>query len=59
MSSYLKSLELIVYLATTKESYCDNGKYFETNTQAMIALKKILDNNYISRVANCDFAFAV
>jgi len=31
MSSYFKALGLYVYLAPTKRSYIDNGKYFEAN----------------------------
>ena len=31
MSAYLKVLELHVYLANTKKSYIDNGKYLEAN----------------------------
>jgi len=31
MSSYLKALELHIYLATTKKSYVDNEKYLEAN----------------------------
>ena len=50
MSSYLKVLGLHVYLATNKKSYIENGKYLEANTQAMIALKQTLNNNYLSKV---------
>jgi len=39
ISSYLKALQLHIYLATTKRSYIDNDKYLEANAQAMIALK--------------------
>jgi len=46
-------------LPQQKISYIDNGKYFEANAQVMIALKKTLNNDYISRVANCDSAFAM
>jgi len=59
MSSYLKALELHVYLATTKKSYVDNGKYLEANTQAMDALKYTLCKKHISLVSHCDSAFAV
>ena len=59
MSSYVKSLGLHVYLDTKKKSYIDNGKCFEANALAMIVLKKILNNDYISKVTNCDFTFAV
>jgi len=47
MSSYLKALGLHVYLATTKRSYIDNGKYAEANAQAMIALKQTLSKDYL------------
>ena len=57
MNSYLKALGLYVYLVTTKKSYIENGKYLETNAQAMIALKQTLNNDYLSKVANCDFRF--
>ena len=59
MSSYFKALGLHVYLVTTKKSYIENGKYLETNAQAMIALKQTLNNDYLSKVANCDFTFVV
>ena len=38
MSTYHKTLELHVYLVTTKKSYVDNGKHLEANIQAMEAL---------------------
>jgi len=59
MSSYLKTLGLHVYLATTKRSYIDNGKYFKANAQAIIVLKKILNNNYISRISHRYSTFTV
>ena len=46
MSSFLKALRLHVYLATTKKSYIENGKYLEANAQSMIALKQTLSNTY-------------
>ena len=46
MSAYLKALGLHVYLATTKKSYIDNGKYLEANAQAMDALKHTLSKKY-------------
>ena len=59
MSSYLKALRLHVYLATTKRSYIDNGKYLEANAQAMIALKQTLSNTYLSMISHCDSIFVV
>jgi len=56
LSFYLKALGLYVYLATTKWSYIDNSKYLEANPEV---LKKILNNDYLFRVVNCDFVFAV
>ena len=59
VSSYLKTIELHVYLSTTRRSYIENDKYFEANAHAMIALKKTLNNDYFSRVADSDSAFTV
>ena len=59
MSSYLKVAGLHVYLATTKSSYINNGKYIEGNTQALIALRKSLSKNYLSMVSHCDSTFVV
>jgi len=59
MSVNLQSLVLNVYLATTKESYLKNGKYFEANAKFIHAQMQTLNNDYISRVDNCDFVFVV
>jgi len=59
MSSYLKALELHIYLATTKKSYFDNNKYSEANAQALIALRQSLSKEHLSMISHCDFAFAV
>ena len=59
MSTYLKSLGLHVYLATTKKSYLDNAKYIEVNTQALESLRHTLNKNNLSIVSHCDFAFTV
>ena len=48
-----------IYLAISKRSYIENGKYLEANAQAMIALKKILNNDYLFRIVNCDFDLAM
>ena len=48
MSTYLKALRLHVYLATTKKSYIDNGKYLEADVQAIDALKHTLCKEHIS-----------
>ena len=42
-----------------QELNLDNGKIFDANAKFIIALKQILNNDYISRVSNCDSAFAV
>ena len=39
ISIYLKTLEIHVYLATIKDSYCLNGKHLEANVKAIHALK--------------------
>ena len=54
---YLKGLGIHVYLATIKDSYCSNSKYLEANAKALNALKSILYDDYLSRVANIDLAF--
>ena len=59
MCTYLKVLGLHVYLATTKRSYIANANYVEANAQAMVALKKILKNDYLCRIDNGDSAFSV
>ena len=59
MSAYLKSLELYVYLDTTKKSYVGNDKYLEANAQAMDALKYTLSKEHMSLVSHCDSIFAV
>ena len=59
MSSYLKSLGLHVYLATTKKSYVGNGKYLRANAQAIDALKHIFSKEHISLISHCDSTFAV
>ena len=59
MSSYLKALGLHVYLATTKNSYINNGKYIEGNAQALIALRQSLSKEYLSIISHCDSAFVL
>jgi len=59
MSSYLNVGGIHVYLITTKRSFIENSKHLEANTQAMMALKMTLNNDYLLRVANCDSVFAV
>ena len=59
MSAYLKALGLHIFLATTKKSYINNGKYLKANTQAMDALKHTLYKEHISLVSHCDSAFVV
>ena len=57
MSLYLKALGYNVYLATTNNDYCLNGKNYEANAKALNALRSTLNNDYLSRVANVDLAF--
>ena len=59
MSLYLKALGIHVFFATTKDSYCLNGKNIEANAKAIHALKSTLNDDYLSRVANLDSAFVV
>ena len=57
MSLYLKALDIHVYFATTRDSYCLNGKNIEANAKAIHTLKSTLNDDYLSRVANIDSAF--
>ena len=57
MSLYLKALGIHVYLATTNNAYCLNGKNIEANTKALNSLKSTLNDEYLSRVSNADLAF--
>ena len=59
MSLYLKALGIHVYLATTNNAYCLDGKNFEANAKALNALKSTLNDDYLSRVSNFDSAFVV
>ena len=59
MSMYLKGVGIHVYLATIKDSYCSNSKYLEANAKAIHVLKSILNDEYLSWVANLDSAFVV
>ena len=59
MSLYLKALGIHVYLATTNNAYCLNGKNIEANTKALHASRSTLNDVYLSRVANLDLAFVV
>jgi len=59
MSMYLKTLGIHVYLVTIKDSYCLNGKHIEANVKALHALKSVLNDDYLCRVANFDSAFVV
>ena len=56
---YLKALGIHVYLATIKESYFVNDKYFKANIKAIHALKSILNDEYLSRVSNIESVFVV
>ena len=59
MSMYLKELDIHVYFATIKYSYCLNGKHLEANVKVIHALKSTLNDEYLSRVSNIDSAFIV
>ena len=59
MSLYLKALGIHVYFATTRDSYCLNGKNIEANARALHALRSTLNDVYLFRVANLDSAFVV
>ena len=59
MSTYLKALDIHVYFATIKNSYCLNGKHLEANTKAILALKSTLNDEYLSRVCSFDSNFIV
>ena len=48
-----------VYLTTTNNAYCLDGKNFEANAKALHALKSTLNDVYLSRVAHLDSAFVV
>ena len=59
MSAYLKTLEMHVYLATTKKSYLDKSKHIEANAQVLEALRSTLNKDYVSMISHCDSAFTV
>ena len=59
MSMYLKALGIYVYFVTIKDSYCLNGKNFESNSKALHALRSTLNDEYLSRVSNFDSVFVV
>ena len=59
MSLFLKALRIHVYFATTRDSYCLNGKNIEANAKVLHALRSTLNDDYLSRVANLDSAFIV
>ena len=59
MSLYLKALGILVYFATTRDSYCLNGKNIEANAKALHVLKSALNDEFLSRVSNIDSAFVV
>ena len=59
MSLYLKALGYHVYLATTNNAYCLDGKNFEANAKALHALKSALNDEYLSRISNIDSVFVI
>ena len=46
MSMYLKALDIDVYFATIKDSYCLNGQILEVNAKALYALRSTLNDEY-------------
>ena len=59
MSAYLKILGFHVFLVTTKNSYINNGKYIEANTQDLDALRHTLGKEHLSLISHCDSTFTV
>ena len=59
MSWHLKAIGWKVYLTITKESYLSNNKHLEANAQALEALRKSLNKEYLNMISHCDSAFAV
>ena len=59
MFVYLNALGIHIYLATIKDSYFINGKYYEANAKDIHALKSTLNDEYLSKVSNTDLAFVV
>ena len=59
MSMYLKTLGIHVYLATTKKSYLGNDKHIEAIAQALEALRRTLNQEYLCMVSHCDSAFTM
>ena len=55
----LKALGIHVYLVTTKDSYCVNGKHLEVNIIAVHALKSTLNDDFLFRISNIESAFIV
>ena len=58
MSAYLKTLDLHVFLASTKSTYINN-KYVEGNAQALIALRQSLSKEYLFIISHYDSAFVM
>ena len=56
---YLKTLGLHVFLAATKKSYLGNSKHIQANALVLMALRNILNKDYLSMISHCDSAFAV
>ena len=59
MCAHLKTLELHVYLAATKESYLGNSKHKKANVQALNALRKSLSKEYLNMFSHCGSTLAV
>ena len=59
MSTYLKVIELHVYIVTTKKFYVGNDKHVEANAQALEALRHTLRTKQFSMISHCDSAFSV
>ena len=59
MSMYLKALGIHIYFVTIKDSFFVNGKHLEAYTKAILALKSILNDEYLSKVSNFDSVFVI
>ena len=48
-----------VYLTVIKKSYLSNSKHIKANAQALEALRRTLNKEYLFMASHCDFVFAV
>ena len=59
MSIYLKTLGMHVFLTATKKCYLGNSNHIGANTQALEAIRSMLNKEYLMLISNFDSAFAV